>query len=172
MRSTIKGFVESQFNYGDLVWMFHSREPNHKINKVQERALRLLYNDHIATFEELLLRDGSFTVHEKNVQKLMIEMFKARYNLGPSLLGGIIEMRNYNCPELRRTRDFLKPYNKTVRYGECTLANLGCLLWDELPHHIKSAKSSDEFKKLIRRWKPLNCPCRLCKVYVEGVGFL
>jgi hypothetical protein len=62
LRSTIKGFVESQFKYCNLVWMFHSRELNHKINRVHERALRLLYNDD-ATFEQLLIRDGSFTVH-------------------------------------------------------------------------------------------------------------
>ena len=164
--------MDSQFNYCNLVWMFHSREINHKINKVQERALRLLYDDYNATFEDLLIRDGSFTVHEKNVQTLMIEMFKARSNLWPSLLGDIFEMRNYNGPELRVKRDFLKPWNKTVRYGESTLANLGCLMWDEIPHHIKSVKTVEQFKMLIRRWKPINCPCKLCKVYVERVGFL
>ena len=45
----IKTFIESQFNYCPLVWMFYSRTLNKKINKLHERALRLVYNDNIMT---------------------------------------------------------------------------------------------------------------------------
>ena len=59
-RGIMKAFILSQFSYCPLVWMFHSRSLNHRINKINERALRIVYNDHQCTFEELLERDNSF----------------------------------------------------------------------------------------------------------------
>ena len=55
----------------------------YKINRLQERALRLIYNDilHISSFKELLSKDGTFTIHEQNIQNLAIEMLKALNDL-------------------------------------------------------------------------------------------
>ena len=50
----MKSFIESQFAYGLLVWMFHDINLKNKINKQHERTLRLLYMDDYSTFIELL----------------------------------------------------------------------------------------------------------------------
>ena len=76
----MKTFIESQFNYCPLVWMFHNRTLNDKINKLQERALRLVYKDDDLTFQQLLEKNKSFTIHERNLQKLAIEMYKVKNN--------------------------------------------------------------------------------------------
>ena len=47
--------------------MFHGTQINNKINKLHERALRVVYNDTITTFEELLLKDKTFTIHHQNI---------------------------------------------------------------------------------------------------------
>ena len=39
-----KTFVESQFNYYPLIWVFHSRRLNNKINNVYNKALRIVYS--------------------------------------------------------------------------------------------------------------------------------
>ena len=44
-RILINSFFTSQFNYCPLVWMFHSRTINNKINHVLERCLHILYSD-------------------------------------------------------------------------------------------------------------------------------
>ena len=62
-RLLMKSFIESQFACCPLVWMFHDRNLNNKINKLQERTLRLLYMDDYSTFNELLTKDGSVSVH-------------------------------------------------------------------------------------------------------------
>ena len=69
-RSIVNAFILSKFSYFPLVWMFHSRKLNHRIYEIHERALRIVCNDHQCTFEELLERDNSFTIHERNLQKL------------------------------------------------------------------------------------------------------
>ena len=49
-----------------VTWMFHGPNTNYKINRLQKQALRLVYNDHISSFKELLSKDGTFTIHEQN----------------------------------------------------------------------------------------------------------
>ena len=61
LRLLIKSFVESQFAYCPLVWMFCIRTMNNKINKLQERALQILYKDDVSSFEELLGKNNSWT---------------------------------------------------------------------------------------------------------------
>ena len=45
-RSIMNAFILSQFSYCPLIWMFHSRKLNHRINKIHERALKFVCNDH------------------------------------------------------------------------------------------------------------------------------
>ena len=48
-----KSFIESQFKYCCLVWMFHGRQANHEINSLHERAFRIVYNNHVSSFQGL-----------------------------------------------------------------------------------------------------------------------
>ena len=48
-KSLTKVFITTQLNYCPLIWMFHSRQLNDRINKIQERALRLVYKDNKLT---------------------------------------------------------------------------------------------------------------------------
>ena len=59
-RTVMKIFIESQFNYCPLIWMFHSRTINNEINHLYERALRIVYSDCKSSFEGLLMKDNSF----------------------------------------------------------------------------------------------------------------
>ena len=68
----MKTFILSHFSYCPLVWMFHSRKLNNRINSIHERALRIVYRDNESTFDELLFKDESFTIHERNIQTLAI----------------------------------------------------------------------------------------------------
>ena len=67
LRMIMKAFVSSQFAYCPLIWMFNSRQIKHKINKLHERALRIVYNDHFSLFEELFSKDKSVTVYQINL---------------------------------------------------------------------------------------------------------
>ena len=55
--------------------MLHSRILNNRFNKIHKRALQVVYNDNVSTFEEMFQKDDSVTIHEKNIQPLSIELF-------------------------------------------------------------------------------------------------
>ena len=55
-------------------------------------------------------------------------------------------------------------------YGKETIASLGAQISNLVPKNLKCLKSFNEFKKNIREWTIKECPCRLCKVYVQNLG--
>ena len=72
-RILIEAFFKSQFNC-PLVWMCCNRFLNTKINRLHERCLWIVYNDKKSSFDELLVKDGSVSIHHQNMQKLAVEM--------------------------------------------------------------------------------------------------
>ena len=78
--------VTSQFNYCPLVWMFCSRTSNTMINRVNERALRVILGDDLSDFEFLLQNNKDLCSNHKNSQSLMIEMFKIKNELAPPIM--------------------------------------------------------------------------------------
>ena len=94
-RLLLKAFVESQFGYCSLTWMFHSRKVNSKINHIHERTLRIVHKGNISSFEELLRKDKFFCIYHRNIQSLAIELFKVKNNLSNRMCH-IFEIRNLN----------------------------------------------------------------------------
>ena len=77
-RVLMKSFIEAQFGYCPLVWMFHGRVLNRKINHLHERSLRIVYRGSISSFHEFLQKDYFFTLHHRNIQSLAIELYKIK----------------------------------------------------------------------------------------------
>ena len=90
----MKAFIISHFSYCRLVWMFHSRELNNKINRIHESSLRLVYSDKISTFQELLDKDKSVSVYHKNIQVLVVEIYKTVNGLAPTIMNNIFEVED------------------------------------------------------------------------------
>ena len=98
----MKAFVESKFKYCPFTRMFHSRECNNKIKNLHDRGLRIVYDDCTSSFNQLLDRDGSFSVQHNNIQTLAIEIYKVMHNLSEGIIfNEIFTARNDNGPCLR-----------------------------------------------------------------------
>ena len=166
----MKSFIHSQFGYCPLVWMFHSRKLNNRINKIHERSLRIVYDDSKSTFRELLNKDNSFTIHERNIQTLAIELYKVVNELSPQLMSQVFPLKKY--VKYFSKNPFMTRNVRTVRYGTETLAHLGPKIWAIIPNVIKDTNSVKLFKSKIKLWKPEKCPCKLCKTYIFGVGYV
>ena len=72
-----------------IVWMFHDRQVNNKINHLHERALRMVYEDSTSSFDTLLEKDMSFSVHDKNIQQLALEMYKVTIAFAPTVISSL-----------------------------------------------------------------------------------
>ena len=70
-----KSMIKSQFNYCPLVWMFCSRQSNNLINKIHEWSLRISYKDQKTSYHNLL-QTYELTIHQRNLQVLMVEIYK------------------------------------------------------------------------------------------------
>ena len=166
----MRAFISSQFGYCPLVWMFHSRKLNNRINKIHERSLRIVYNDEVSSFEELRIKDNSFTIHERNIQTLAVELYKVVNGLSPEIMKLVFPLKSkvrYPSENKFETRNV-----RSVRYGRETLAHLGHKIWAIIPTEIKEEPTLPRFTRKIKKWKTSNCPCKLCKIYVGGVGYI
>ena len=152
--------------------MCHSRNNNRKINMLHERCLRIIYNDRQSSFDELLNKDSSVSVHIRNIQRLAIEMFKFYNGLSPPLMNNIFKLKEENPYNQRHLSEFFSTLINSVYHGTESISFLGPKIWDILPEKLKNIETLDAFKKEVKTWKPDNCPCRICKVFIEGVGFL
>ena len=116
-RTLMKAFIESQFNYFPLIWMFHSRAMNNKINRIHERVLRLVYSDYSSNFDELLKKDGLLSIHYRNIQMLAIEIYKSFHSISPSIMKSIFQVNTNNAYSLRSRNELYCRNPKTVKYG-------------------------------------------------------
>ena len=151
--------------------MFCSRTTNNKINSLHKRALRLIYEDYDATFEELLEIDGSFSVHHFNIQTLLIEIYKFCNDLSIKIFSDLFQIKN-NRYCLRSNSTLQRPNIQSVYNGENSLSYYAPIMWDLVPMEIKNSNSLEIFIRKIRHWKPQSCPCRLCKVFIPNLGFI
>ena len=151
--------------------MCHSRTLNNKINKLHERALRLVYDNRQSTFKELLNLDKSVIIHHRNLHVLATELYKVHHELAPELMNDVFKKRNvtydfrkYSTSETRNI--------KSVYCGSETICFLSPKIWEHLPSNIKDSENLNIFKSNIKYWKPENCPCCLCRLDISDVRFI
>ena len=120
----MNSFIKSQFSYCSLIWMFHDRGLNAKVNKIQEIALRIVYKSSHADYETLLKLDNAVSIHQRNLQYLMIEIYKTKKSLNPSCMSEIFEARDVQY-DVRNKNTLSITNTKTTSYGIETVRYLG-----------------------------------------------
>ena len=171
LQHLMRAFVISHFSYCLLVWMFYDRTMNNRINHVHERALCIAYKDHRNDFGYLLEQSNSVPIHVRNLQLLMTEIFKTKSHLNPPSMKDLFQERNMNC-NLRHGNDAQVSKVRATSFGFETIAYLGSRVWQLLLQELKQSNTLPIFKKRIKCWKCGECNCRLCKTYIQQVGFL
>ena len=167
----MSAFISSHFSYCPLIWMCHNRSLNTKINKIHERALRIVYDDTTSSFEFLLQKSKSVKIHHRNLQILVTEIYKTLNNLSPSLMSEIFIIRDTGC-NLRGGNKLNSNIAKTVNFGTESISNLAAKICEQVPDGTKGSSSLRIFKHKIKLWIPQNCPCRLCKKYIPNLGYV
>ena len=65
--------------------MLNSRSNNNKIKHLHERYLRIVYQDKQSSYENLLVKDGTVSMHHRKIQALAIEMYKIKNDLSTEI---------------------------------------------------------------------------------------
>ena len=145
----------SNFNYCPLIWIYRGKTSGNQVDRVQKRALRILHNDFNIQFEVLLKRTDEQRVHTKNLQKLMLQIFKCLSEENPSFMWTFFE-RKHLTYELRNKNLLQLPKRSANKIGANSLIFKGALLWNTLPDTLKNVDSTAIFKRMIKGWSGQN----------------
>ena len=115
--------IKSQLSYCPLVWMFCSRTSNTTINKLNERSLELYWSElyYSSDFNILLENNNEICNHHRNIQALLIEVFKINNELAPPIMDSFL-LKRFNTYNLRNFREFATERKRTVWYGLETIS--------------------------------------------------
>ena len=97
------------------------------MNRIQERALRIVYKDYASTYAPLK-KGSSVSIHIRNLQVLATEIFMARNNLSPPIVQNIFRTTEPACSLLRDTI-FESHRIQTQRHGIESVTYLGPNIW-------------------------------------------
>ena len=154
-------YITSHFNYCPLIWMRFDKASNSLLDKIQRRALAVVYQDYHSSFKELLELSESVTFHIHFIRKLLEEIFKSVNGLNPSFISDLFQPK-ISGYELRRGHQLVLPQTSTVKYGLHSVSFVGSLIWDRLPKDVKNTDSLSDFKHSVKHLKNF-CSCPLCK---------
>ena len=165
IRLTCNSFFKGQLSYCPLNWTFCSRRSNHLFNKLQERALRIAYNDFNSSFSELLEMANESTIHIRNLKFLLTEVYKFLNGLPPPIMN--------DCPyDLRNPRILASKHKSTIKYGFNTIAFKGAQVWQNISLAIRNSESLSLFKSNIKQIQSLSCRCKICRLFIANLGYI
>ena len=96
-----------QFSYCPLLWMLCSKTSKNMINKLHERSLKIILNDYPNNFNILLENNNDINNHQRNIQALLVEVFKMKNELASSTMDSILNKR-FKTYNLRNFQEFAR----------------------------------------------------------------
>ena len=148
-RMLIKAFIESQFSYCPLVWICCNRSCNNRINYLHVRALRIVYNDNFSSFEDLLQRDQSASIHHGKIRLLGIELHKTRHNIFRQIVNELLEQGSI-LSNFRSQTDITTRPISTSNDGLKGLRYLGLKIWDIIHLMLETLEKLKNLREKLR----------------------
>ena len=106
-----------------------------------------------------------------DIQSLVTEMYKTVNNLPGANLSHFF-VKNYHNYNLRSKLELTVPSINTVFKGQNSINYFGSIIWNSIPVELRKINPFQIFKSEMKPWRPTNCHCRLCKKYIENLGFM
>ena len=157
-------FIDCQFNYAPLLWMFCRKSLYSKklfIEKIHHKTLKVIYESN-DTYDNLLLQSNTISVHQRHLRLLMTEISKSISQLNPEFMWSYFTHKD--MPYNLRKGPFLGlPKTHSFYYGTNAVHFRGSLIWNNLPAVVKSSDSLFEFKNEIKNIGDIDCGCLICR---------
>ena len=140
-RVLINSYTISNFNYRPLVWMFSTAKSLNKIESLQKRALRFLYDDYSISYERLE-KAGKVKMNVYRLRNLCVEIYKTINKLNPEFMNNIFKVKeNKTVVREQYKLNLETPEWNQVTFGAKSLKVYGSKVWNSLPSHIKTSEN-------------------------------
>ena len=163
-------FILSNLSYCPLTWHFCTEQNTRKIEKIQERALRFIFDDYTTSYDNLLIESAIPSLKIRRLRTMALETYKILNKSSPQFLHNILSFKPnlYNF-RYKLTADVPRP--RTTRYGKNSFSYQAATIWNSLPNEARNITSFEHFKKLISTWCfNEKCSCFSCRTSELPVG--
>ena len=157
-------FIMSNFNYCPLVWHFCGEVNTKKIEKIQERALRFIYQDYNSSYDTLLDKSKLPSLKVRRLRAIALEAIKILNNQTPVYLNDILTYKPHSY-SFRYTNTVEIPQVRTSSYGVRSFRSTAAEIWNSLPQKFQEIKSTEQFRSQIGTWSGGGggvCTCSFC----------
>ena len=160
-------FIASHFSYCNIVWHFTSIHNVLKMERINKRALRIIFDDDVSTYPQLLEKAGLMDLYTTRINAIALEMFKTDKRINPTFLHDLFLNQEHNY-DLRnfvqidppiRCIQLEPPIPRTSTYGLNSFVYQGPKIWNALPMEAKSSNSIIDFKNIVRALPNMICSC-------------
>ncbi len=160
-----KAAILPDLTYCHTIWNFCRSSDSRKLERIQEQALRAIYNTKTELYENLLSKAKLPSLRNRQLQDILVLMYKVKNSMVPKNVHEVFlkQDKNYNL----RSCDFPIPRVNTTKYGKHSLRYTGPYLWGKIDKELRNKPSLASFKTSIRSLKVediLNgaCSCIAC----------
>ncbi len=158
-----KTFILSNFNYCPIIWHFCRKTCTKKIETIQEKTLRFMFNDKISTYSSLLEKCNYTTLHImiRCIKAIASEVFKSLNNA--NFMNKMFQVK-YITHDLRDSNMLYHLKFNKIPYGKKTFSYYGTHIWNSLPNNVKQCTNLDNFKTMLKIWEGPRCQCSIRNV--------
>ena len=142
-----RAFIAPHFNYCAESWHFCSKRLTEKLEKLNERALRFVYQDKTSTYETLVVKNRHSTLANQRLAKMLSTMFRAIGNGNvPLSISELLTARNSNY-NLRGDAILKLPKVNSTKYGIKSWRYQAARLWNTIPNYLRNIDTYHSFKR-------------------------
>ena len=159
--SIYNAFLAANFTYCNSLAFLQQQRALYMLEKVHKKALRVVLNDYIFSYRDLLDKVFKRTLYVARIKAIAIEAYKCYVNENPPYSNAMFDSvdKPYN---LRGGSLAEQPKVNTTYSGPNTFTYQAAKIWNSLPSHLKEASSLFDFKQWILKWPGPVCQCGCC----------
>ena len=144
----VNAFIFSNFNYCSLTYHFCSKKNEYKLEKMQERALRVAFNDYVSQYHDLLKKANLQTLYNKRCKKVLEHVYKVIHDLSPLFPNDFYVVKNISYG-LRYGKPLNLPNYNYVRFGKYSLKYQASKYWNALNVKFDEIDNLNQFKNAL-----------------------
>ena len=156
-----KSFIRSNLIYCPIIWHFCSKVNTEKLESLQYRGLKIVYNCYESSYEELSTRANLTTLHLGRLRTIALETYKCINNSAPKYIRDLDNLKQSSY-SFRYENTLQIPTVRTVAYGQKSFRFEAARVWNSLPNELRKFSAFKDFERLIRTWTGPKCNCAVC----------